>query len=83
MPDESQHSQPGQNHEHTVLETFKSLIMAFVLAMTFRGFVAEGFVIPTGSMAPTLMGQHALIQSDSTGLNFPIGMDPNTVGILI
>jgi len=30
----------------------------FVLAMTFRGFVTEGFVIPTGSMAPTLYGRH-------------------------
>lgn len=77
MPNESKHSQSSQNHEHTVLETFKSLIMAFVLAMTFRGFVAEGFVIPTGSMAPTLMGQHALIHSDATGSSFPIGMDPN------
>ena len=32
--------------------------MAIVLAFLFRGFVAEAFVIPTGSMAPTLMGQH-------------------------
>lgn len=32
--------------------------MAVILALLFRGFVAEAFVIPTGSMAPTLDGRH-------------------------
>ncbi|MEO8268153.1 MAG: S26 family signal peptidase [Aureliella sp.] len=39
-------------------ETIESIIVAFVLAFLFRAFVAEAFVIPTGSMAPTLMGAH-------------------------
>jgi signal peptidase I len=39
-------------------ETIESILMAIVLALLFRGFVAEAFVIPTGSMAPTLMGRH-------------------------
>ncbi len=39
-------------------ETVESIIVAFVLAFLFRAFVAEAFVIPTGSMAPTLMGAH-------------------------
>lgn len=54
----------------------QSLIVAFVLAMTFRGFVVEGFVIPTGSMAPTLLGQHMRLHSDQTGWVFPAGVDP-------
>jgi signal peptidase I len=58
-----------------VIETLQSLIVAFVLAMTFRGFVAEGFVIPTGSMAPTLLGQHLLIASNLTGSEYAIGLD--------
>ncbi len=61
-----------------MVETLQSLIVAFVLAMTFRGFVVEGFVIPTGSMAPTLMGAHARIQSQQTGWSFPAGMDPGS-----
>jgi signal peptidase I len=39
-------------------ETIESIAMAIILALLFRGFVAEAFVIPTGSMAPTLMGRH-------------------------
>lgn len=64
---------PHHPHEDgTVIETLQSLIIAFVLAMTFRGFVTEGFVIPTGSMAPTLMGRHLLLQSKQTGYTYPI-----------
>ncbi len=32
--------------------------MAILLALLFRGFEAEAFIIPTGSMAPTLSGRH-------------------------
>lgn len=39
-------------------ETVESLVIAFALAFLFRTFLAEAFVIPTGSMAPTLMGGH-------------------------
>lgn len=41
-----------------VRETIEQVIVAFILAFLFRTFEAEAFVIPTGSMAPTLMGQH-------------------------
>ncbi|MDG1899250.1 MAG: S26 family signal peptidase, partial [Phycisphaerales bacterium] len=57
------------------IDTVQSLILAFVLAMTFRGFVVEGFVIPTGSMAPTLLGEHWLVESDQTGFMSPVGLD--------
>ena len=41
---------------HAIRETVESIVIAFVLAFLFRTFEAEAFVIPTGSMAPTLMG---------------------------
>lgn len=55
-----------------ITETFQSLIVAFVLAMTARGFVLEGFVIPTGSMAPTLMGEHVRWKSPQTGWSYAV-----------
>src|SRR5687767_6849810 len=52
---------------HSPKETVISLIIAFIFAFVFRGFVVEAFVIPTGSMAPTLLGQHIPFQSPESG----------------
>ena len=69
--------QPQTIHEeHSIVETLQSLIVAFVLAMTFRGFVTEGFVIPTGSMAPTLLGEHILWSSEQSGYTFAMDSGP-------
>ncbi len=56
-----------------VKETLSSLIIAFMLAFLFRGFVIEGFQIPTGSMAPTLMGKHIRFQGNESGYNWETG----------
>ena len=62
--------------ETNVVETLQSLIVAFALAMSVRSFVTEGFVIPTGSMAPTLMGQHVRLNSPATGYTYPVDAGP-------
>src|SRR3954471_18548356 len=49
---------PAPVQSHAIRETVESIVIAFVLAFLFRTFEAEAFVIPTGSMAPTLMGRH-------------------------
>jgi signal peptidase I len=64
-------SQAKPGSESNIVEVLQSLIVAFVLAMAFRGFVLEGFVIPSGSMAPTLMGEHVRWTSSYTGWQFP------------
>ena len=53
-------AKPKEVHElgRTTRETIESIVIAFVLAFLFRTFEAEAFVIPTGSMAPTLQGRH-------------------------
>jgi signal peptidase I len=54
-------------------ETVESIVVAFVLALLFRSFEAEAFVIPTGSMAPTLMGRHRDLTCETCGDAFRIG----------
>lgn len=54
-------------------ETVEAFVVAFILALLFRAFIAEAFVIPTGSMAPTLMGAHKDLQCDRCGQPFPVG----------
>ena len=41
-----------------IRETIEQIAIALILAFLFRTFEAEAFVIPTGSMATTLMGRH-------------------------
>ena len=54
-------------------ETVESIAMAIILALLFRGFVAEAFVIPTGSMAPTLMGRHKDVKCPECGQWYKTG----------
>jgi signal peptidase I len=54
-------------------ETVESVVIAFTLALLFRAFEAEAFVIPTGSMAPTLMGRHKDLVCESCGRDFRVG----------
>lgn len=52
-------------------ESFRDLVeqvvVAILLAILIRGFDAEAFVIPTGSMAPTLKGRHKEIACPQCG----------------
>ena len=54
-------------------ETVESIVVAFTLALLFRAFEAEAFVIPTGSMATTLMGRHKDLVCESCGRDFRVG----------
>ena len=54
-------------------ETVEAFVVAFILALLFRAFLAEAFVIPTGSMAPALMGAHKDLICDQCGTSFQCG----------
>ncbi len=58
------------DNTNSTRETIESVLVAFLLAFLFRAFVAEAFVIPTGSMAPTLMGAHKDLFCDYCGKQF-------------
>ncbi|MEO0476243.1 MAG: signal peptidase I [Planctomycetota bacterium] len=65
--------------DETVKETIESIVIAFILAFVFRAFVVEPFIIPTGSMAPTMLGTHAQIACPSCGYHFDVGVDQGTL----
>lgn len=54
-------------------EVVEAISIALILAFLFRAFEAEAFVIPTGSMAPTLMGRHKDLICERCGFSFQTG----------
>ncbi len=64
---------PPVHEEGSIKETIESIVIAFILAFVFRAFVVEAFVIPTGSMAPTLLGQHEQFVCPECGWKFMVG----------
>lgn len=57
-------------------ENIESILIAVALALCIRFFVVEAFKIPTGSMAPTLLGAHK--QIDCPNCNWAFKSDHNS-----
>jgi len=55
--------------------TIEFLLLMLVSVLLFRTFAAEAYIVPTGSMAPTLLGMHREVACPRCGLRFPVGMD--------
>lgn len=60
--------------EEGIKDTIESVVVALILAFVFRAFIVEAFVIPTGSMAPTLYGAHGTIACEDCGTEFAYGL---------
>src|SRR5213595_10211 len=58
--------------KENIKETIESILVAFILAFVFRAFVVEAFVIPSGSMAPTLLGAHMRFRCPDCGWRFDV-----------
>ncbi len=69
---------PPKSTDETIKETFESIVIAFILAFIFRAYVVEAFVIPTGSMAPTLLGQHVKAACPQCGYRFDVDASGKT-----
>ena len=61
-------SKPSESHRETV----EAIVVALILALVVRGFEAQAFVIPTGSMAPTLMGRHKELSCPQCGFVYSV-----------
>ncbi len=56
-------------------QTVEFLILLGIGILLLRTFAAEAYVVPTGSMAPTLLGFHKEITCPTCNFTFVIGMD--------
>ena len=68
---------PKEGHRETV----EAIVVAMILALLVRGFEAEAFVIPTGSMAPTLMGRHKEITCPQCGYVYAVNASEEVEGV--
>jgi DNA-directed RNA polymerase subunit RPC12/RpoP len=48
-------------------EIIETIVFVVVLVLLLKTFLAEAFVIPTGSMAPTLLGYHKHVKCEQCG----------------
>ena len=60
------------------LEYVEAVLFAVVIALVIRHFVLQVYVIPTGSMAPTLNGKHVEIVCSNCGFTFGYGFRQST-----
>lgn len=62
------------HNDRAMRETIESIVIAFILAFLFRTFQAEGYVIPTGSMGPTLVGLHKDLNCPKCDFLYQVGV---------
>jgi signal peptidase I len=55
-----------------VVDTLQAIITALTLAFIFRAFFVEQFIIPTGSMAESLLGAHTTMVCPACGWEYAV-----------
>ena len=72
------HSKQNETRRRSNVSSGRESVESFVFVFLFflvLGIEAEGFVIPTGSMAPTLMGRHKEITCPECGYVYTVNAD--------
>ena len=72
MPDDVTAASTQAKPDGKVKEIVEQILVAFILAFIFRCFLVEAFVIPTGSMAPTLLGAHVDYRCPDCGYDYAV-----------
>lgn len=60
------------HHADSPREIIETVVFVVVLVLLLKSFVAEAFVIPTGSMAETLWGYQKVVTCPQCGYEFPV-----------
>ena len=58
-----------------VRQTVEFLVLLCLCILLFRTFAAEAYIVPTGSMAPTLLGHHREVTCPNCRFRFALGLD--------
>jgi hypothetical protein len=64
---------PPQHHDG-FRELIETIVFVVVLVLILKTFLAEAFVIPTGSMATTLLGYHREVTCEQCGYRFLVNV---------
>lgn len=59
-----------------------SSVIGYGLAFGFRATLAEAFVVPTGAMAPTVLGQHFRVRCPNCGSEVDVGASAATLNFV-
>jgi signal peptidase I len=59
-----------QARTQQIIDTTQTVLTALMLAFIFRAFLVEAFIIPTGSMAQSLLGAHATRTCPACGYEY-------------
>lgn len=65
----------GPARESLLRQSVEFLVVLCLCVMLFRTFAAEAYIVPTGSMAPTLLGNHRELSCPNCGFRFMMGLD--------
>jgi signal peptidase I len=63
---------PGTEPKDSFRELVETVVFVVVLVLLLKGFLAEAFVIPTGSMATTLLGYHRDVTCPTCRYPYPV-----------
>ncbi len=63
---------PAHEHKDGPREIVETVVFVVVLVLLLKSFVAEAFVIPTGSMAETLWGYQKVVDCPKCQFRFPV-----------
>jgi len=72
MPAKHIQAGPQTSPTSSVREVIETIATVTVLVLLLKTFVAEAFVIPTGSMATTLLGAQKMAKCPQCGHDFPV-----------
>lgn len=65
---------PSSEGGGLVRQLVESIVVLAVAVLSFRAFIAEGYLISTGSMAPSLLGYHKQVECPDCHLRFAAGV---------